>query len=90
MYKIVLTDEYLKIEKKFFKKHPELKDRYKKILRILKIDPFYPSLRLHKIQGSNLYSISLNMQYRLIIDFIVIDDEIILVNIGGHEIYKDI
>jgi mRNA-degrading endonuclease YafQ of YafQ-DinJ toxin-antitoxin module len=90
MYKIVLTDEYQKIEKKFFNKHPELKEKYKKILKILKIDPFYPSLRLHKLKGSNYYSISINMQYRLIIDFVIKDNEIIMINIGGHEIYKNI
>jgi len=90
MYQIILTDEYQKIEKKFFKKHPELKERYKKILKILKVDPFYPSLRLHKLQGSDLYSISLNMQYRLLLDFVIKENEIILVNIGGHEIYSNI
>jgi len=29
------------------------------------------------------------MQYRLIIDFVIKDNEIIMINIGGHEIYKD-
>jgi len=90
MYKIILTEEYKKIEKKFFKKHAELKERYKKTLKILRIDPFYPSLRLHKLQGSDLYSVSINMQYRLIIDFIVKNDEIILINIGDHSIYDNL
>jgi mRNA-degrading endonuclease YafQ of YafQ-DinJ toxin-antitoxin module len=91
MYKIILTDEYKKIEKKFFKKHPELKERYKKVLKLLRVDPFYPSLRLHKLQGSDLYSISITMQYRIILDFIINDKEIILVKIGSHdEAYKGI
>jgi mRNA-degrading endonuclease YafQ of YafQ-DinJ toxin-antitoxin module len=91
MYKIILTDEYKKIEKKFFKKHPELKERYKKVLKLLRVDPFYPSLRLHKLQGNKLYSISITMQYRIVLDFIVNDKEIILIRIGSHdEAYKGI
>jgi mRNA-degrading endonuclease YafQ of YafQ-DinJ toxin-antitoxin module len=91
MYKIILSDEYKKIEKRFFKKHPELKERYKKVLKLLRVDPFYPSLRLHKLQGNKLYSISITMQYRIVLDFIVNDKEIILIRIGSHdEAYKGI
>ena len=91
MYKIILSDEYKKIEKRFFKKHPELKERYKKVLKLLRVDPFYPSLRLHKLQGNKLYSISITMQYLIVLDFIVNDKEIILIRIGSHdEAYKGI
>ena len=85
MYEIILTDEYKKREKRFFKKHPDLKDRYKKVLKILRVNPNYPSLRLHKLQGIELYSIPLNMQYRIILDFIIDGEKIILINIGSHD-----
>jgi len=30
MYRLILSDKYIKKEKIFIKKHPELKERYKK------------------------------------------------------------
>jgi len=50
-YKIIRTDEYFKKLKKFIKKHPDALERYVKAIELLEIDPFHPSLRLHKLQG---------------------------------------
>jgi len=86
-YKLLITDEYKKKLKKFFKKHPDMLDRYAKCIFILEQDPYHPSLRLHKLKGKlfDFYSISVNMEYRVIIDFIIKDDEIIPVDIGTHD-----
>ncbi len=87
MYKLIFTDTYLKKEKKFIKKHPELKERYKKTLSLLINNPHHPSLRLHKLQGklSKYYSISITMSYRIVLDLIITDKEIILLDIGSHD-----
>ncbi len=87
MYKLILSDNYIKKEKIFIKKHPNLKDRYKKILTFLRINPYHPSLRLHKLQGNlkEYHSVSINLQYRLLLNFIITDKEIILLDIGNHE-----
>jgi len=86
-YKIIRTDEYFKKLKKFIKKHPEALDRYVKTIELLEIDPFHPSLRLHKLQGKlNAYhSVSINLKYRIVIDFILIEKEIIPIDIGNHD-----
>ncbi|MAD41756.1 MAG: plasmid stabilization protein [Arcobacter sp.] len=86
-YKLLISDEYKKKLKKFFKKHPNMLDRYSKCLFILEQDPYHPSLRIHKLKGrlAEFYSISINMEYRIIIDFIIRDGEIILVDIGTHD-----
>jgi mRNA-degrading endonuclease YafQ of YafQ-DinJ toxin-antitoxin module len=52
MYKILLSDKYIKKEKSFIKKHLDLKERYGKTLLTLKANPYHPSLRLHKLQGT--------------------------------------
>jgi len=54
-----------------------------------KKDPNHPSLRLHKLKGKidEYYSVSLNMKYRILLDFIIRKDVIILLDIGGHELY---
>ena len=89
-YKIVITDYYLTKLKKLIKKHPDILERYSKTIQLLEIDPFHSSLRLHKLKGKlrDYYSVSINMQYRITIDFIIEDKEIIPIDIGTHdEIY---
>ena len=89
-YKIIRTDEYFKKLKKFIKKNPNILDRYIKTVELLEIDPYHPSLRLHKLQGKlrEYYSISINMKYRVVIDFIIRENEIIPIDIGTHnEVY---
>ena len=87
MYRIDFSEKYEKKAKKFFKKHPNLKDKYIKTLKLLSLNPFHPSLRLHKLQGKQkeFYSVSIDMEYRIIIDFIIIDKRIILIDIGPHD-----
>lgn len=86
-YKISHTDSFDKKVLKFFKKHQDIFDRFQKTVILLSENPFHPSLRLHKLQGnkSNYYSVSITMSYRIILDFIIIDEEIILIDIGSHD-----
>jgi mRNA-degrading endonuclease YafQ of YafQ-DinJ toxin-antitoxin module len=86
-YKIIRTDEYFKKLKKFIKKHPDVLDRYAKMVEILEIDPYHPSLRLHKLRGKlqEYHSVSITMQYRVVIDFIIKENEIIPIDIGAHD-----
>ena len=73
--------------KKFLKKHPNIFNSYEKTIFLLENNPFHPSLRLHKLQGEikEYHSVSIDMQYRIIIDFIIIDEQIILIDIGSHD-----
>jgi len=87
MYKILETQKYHKKLLKFFKKHKNMTDKYKKVMFLLGNNPYHPSLRLHKLQGElkNYYSISLDLKYRIILDFIIIDNKIYLLDIGSHD-----
>ncbi len=87
MADIIYTDSYIKKATKFIKKHPELVSQYEKTLKLMELNPYHPSLRLHKLQGklSELYSISINISYRITIFFIIEDDKIIPVDIGSHD-----
>ncbi|MEA3240659.1 MAG: type II toxin-antitoxin system RelE/ParE family toxin [Pseudomonadota bacterium] len=89
--KLIYTDSYTRRTKRFFKKHPELISQYEKTLKILEINPQHPSLRLHRLKGklNNLHSVSINISYRITLEFYFIEQEIILVNVGPHhEIYQ--
>jgi len=87
MYRLIFTKTYLKIEQGFLKKHPNLIERYKKTLQLLELNPFHQSLRLHKLKGkfSDKYAVSITYSYRLILAFAVVDNEIILIDIGHHD-----
>lgn len=86
-YKITRTDKYLKKLIKFLKTHPNLQIKYEKTIELLEINPHHPSLRLHKLQGNlnGFFSISIDLSYRILIDFIITDKEIILLDIGTHD-----
>ena len=91
MAEIIYTESYNKRAAKFIKKHPDLLSQYQKTLELLEMNPHHPSLRLHKLKGklSELYSISINISYRISIDFIFEDDQIIPIDVGSHdEIYS--
>jgi mRNA-degrading endonuclease YafQ of YafQ-DinJ toxin-antitoxin module len=73
--------------KKFLKKHPETEKQYIKTLQLLELNPFHPSLRLHQFKTSSFegYSISINLTYRIALEFLLTEKEILLINIGDHQ-----
>ena len=87
MIRIEVSDSYSKKAIKFFKKHKDIYPQYKKSLELLENNPMHPSLRVHKLQGrmNQFSSLSINMKYRIVIDFIIVDDVIILIDIGSHD-----
>ncbi len=86
-YQIQLTDSYEKKVKRFLKKHQDLTDKYHKTMKLLATNPHHPSLRLHKLEGrlSECHSVSINLSYRIVIYFLLADNEIVPVDIGDHD-----
>lgn len=90
LYELIITSSYKNKEKRFLNLHPDLSAIYAKILLLLKTNPNHTFLRLHKLKGKmrEFYSISVNLQYRIVIDFVLIDGKIIPLDIGDHDIYE--
>lgn len=86
-YAVNLTEEFQQKALKFLKRHPDAFERYKKTMVLLSENPFHPSLRLHKLQGkkADYHSVSITMSYRMIIEFMITEKEIIPMNIGTHD-----
>lgn len=86
-YKLIYPESYVRRAKKFLRKHPNIINQYQKTLELLEIDPHHPSLRLHKLQGrlTGLSSVSINMSYRIVLELVITEQEIILVDIGNHD-----
>ena len=85
--KLVKDENYQRKERKFFKKHVHLVDKYAEVLTKLKTSPFDPSLKTHRLKGelSEFYSCSLTYDYRIICVFLMQDETIVLIDIGSHD-----
>lgn len=86
-FALVFTEQYNRRTARFLKRHPELRQQYLKTLRMLEADPAHPSLRLHPLRGmlDGLHSVSINLSYRITLELLIQDGQIIPVNIGGHD-----
>lgn len=86
-YTLVFTESYNRRAAKWFKRHPDLRTTYLKTLQLLELNPFHPSLRLHALQGrlQGLHSVSINLSYRITIELLLSDQEVVLLNVGDHE-----
>ena len=83
-FKLIYTNSYIKRAKRFLKSHPELMGQYKKTLELLEINPQHPSLRLHQLKGKlkDLHSVSINISYRLTLEYYFNEKESLPVTVG--------
>ncbi len=91
MFTLETTSRFLKVAAKFFRQHPNLKNRFELLVETLCHDPFQDRLRLHALKGElkGLHAVSLTYQYRITLLLFVKNNKIILVDIGSHdEVYK--
>jgi len=87
-FRLIFTEQYEKHAARFLKRHPELGKQYLKTLQLLEMNPHHPSLRLHSLGGrlQGLHSVSINLSYRITLELLIQDKEIIPVNIGDHDV----
>ena len=87
-FKLIFTEQYEKRATRFLKRHPELEKQYLKTLQLLEMNPHHPSLRLHALSGRllGLHSVSINLSYRITLELLIQDEEIIPVNVGDHDV----
>jgi mRNA-degrading endonuclease YafQ of YafQ-DinJ toxin-antitoxin module len=80
-------EQYEKRARRFLQRHPELEKQYLKTLQLMEANPFHPSLRLHSLSGrlSGLHAVSINLPYRITLEFLMQEQEIIPVNVGDHD-----
>ena len=87
IWQLIFTEQYNRRAAKFLKRHPDVESQYLKTLELLELNPHHPSLRLHRLSGrlEGLQSISINMKYRITIEMIITESEIVLINVGDHD-----
>ena len=86
-YTLVFTERYSRQASRFLKRHPELRQQYLKTLQLLEANPFHPSLHLHPLQGKleGLHSVSINLSFRITLELLIKDEQIIPVTVGDHD-----
>lgn len=87
MFQLIFTQQFKRKEIQFLKRHPELRQPYGKTLQVLEANPAHPSLRLHPLRGKHegLHSVSINLSYRITLELLIQDQQIIPVNVGDHD-----
>lgn len=86
-FALLFTAHYNRRAAKFLGQHPDLRSTYLKTLQLLAANPAHPSLRLHALRGKfdGLHSVSINLSYRITLELLIQDQQIIPVNVGDHD-----
>ena len=87
MYSLTTTRYFLRRAKKFFKKHPDLKQAFEDLVEDLRHDPFQPHFEYHHLGGKleGVQAVSLTRSYRVTLTIVLTEKEIILLDIGTHD-----
>lgn len=86
-WQLVFTEQYNRRAARFLRLHPNTRSQYAKTLKLLEANPHHPSLRLHALKGklAGLHSVSINLSYRMTLELMITESEVILINIGDHD-----
>ena len=86
-YRIVFTERYTRIAKRFVQRHPDLARAYVKTLTLLELNPHHPSLRLHALVGrlAGVHSVAINLSYRITLQLLITEQEIVPLDVGDHD-----
>ncbi len=90
MRSIGWTPKSLRAFKRLVRSNLQLRPLIEQTLQQLAADPFYPSLRTHKLTGnlSGVWACSINSDLRVLFEFVRQNndvDAILLLNIGSHD-----
>ncbi len=83
MYDVVLSKSFDKELRKEIKRNRKLWLRVTKTLKLLNSNIKHKSLKLHKLSGTEYWSVSVDAGYRMIIK--IEDKSIICIKFGTHE-----
>jgi len=86
-WSLLFTERYNRRAARFLRRHPEMKQAYRKTLLLLEANPHHPSLRLHPLRGrlQGLHSVSINLNYRISLEEWIEGQTLIPIDIGDHD-----
>jgi len=80
--KLILSSRFQKDLSKLLNSNPQMKRKITKTFKLIQRDLNHPSLRLHKLSGTNNWSISVDISIRTI--FHKEKEKLFLLRIGSH------
>ena len=86
MVEIIWDKPFLRILKKWKKKHLDLMANFQDTLTLFTENPFHPSLKTHNLSGKlkEYWAFSITYEYRLVFKFIS-ENKVLLIDIGTHD-----
>lgn len=86
MIELVWDVPFMRILKKWQKKHPELIQVLENKLILFTENPFYPTLKTHLLSGNlkDYWALYVTYEYRLIFKFIS-ESKVLLIDLGTHD-----
>jgi mRNA-degrading endonuclease YafQ of YafQ-DinJ toxin-antitoxin module len=84
---LIFTEQYNRRAATFLKRYPQARQQYRKTLMLLQANPKHPSLRLHALGGklAGLHAVSINLSYRMTLELLIRDQQIVPINVGDHD-----
>jgi addiction module RelE/StbE family toxin len=86
MIELIWDEPFLKILKKWKKKHPTLLVKLEEKLTLFCSEPFHPTLKTHCLSGNlkEYHALSITYEQRLVFKFIS-ENKVLLIDIGTHD-----
>ena len=84
----MFTERYNRRAARFLRRHPDMREVYRKTLLLLAANPHHPSLRLHSLRDrlQGLHSVSINLSYRITLEVMIEGQTLIPIDIGSHDL----
>lgn len=86
MIELVWDQPFLRLFKKWQKRHPDLVETFRKKLSLFTHEPYHPSLRTHRLTGQlqAYWAFSITYEYRVVFEFLA-ENRVLLIDIGTHD-----
>lgn len=82
--KVFISTNFIRKYKKLTNRNIKLKNIISDKLKLFKINPYNPTLRIHKLKSDEINEWSISLGYDLRLIFQPANGDIILVDIGSH------
>lgn len=85
MRNVHFPDQFKKTSKKFFKLHPDLVEKTRRVMKEVVVRPTSIAYKAHKLKGSlrDKWASSINYQYR--VAYLFSETDIWFLDIGDHD-----
>jgi len=82
-----ILERYNRRAARFLRRHPELRDAYRKTLLLLEANPHHLSLRLHALKGrlQGMHAVLITISDRITLELLIDGQRLIPIDIGSHD-----